>query len=334
MADRGRGRGRGRGHGLNHDHTQSHSRANGRNGTRGGGSGYSNRGTLPRSLPDMTNHQQGSFPNNASYQQQAKYANGSDNGEVNAHLAERFSGRSRRPQPASSCSDAPVYRAVANPNIAKYVQDQRKISETCPDPDSWLAKPEIPSSAEICPPDGTEVALPANKINLPWSKPTSYLKTHYHLLREDAVAPLREAVSKFRKDPQRMDDNDIRIYEQVRLVGLTFTYKGIAARIRFSTARSGRKILWSASKRLTSGTLVALTPTKDEFRSKCILAIVAARPLQNLEVSPPEIDILFGVDEYHEVDPQNSFIMIEASSGYFEAYRHTLRALQKQSQET
>lgn len=213
------------------------------------------------------------------------------------------------------------------------MQDQRKITETCPDPESWLAKPEVPSRAEVCPPDGTEVALPANKIDRPWSKPTSYLKTHYQLLREDAVAPLREAVSKFRKDPQRMDDNDIRIYEQVRLVGLTFTYKGIAARVRFSTARSGRKILWSASKRLTSGTLVALTPSKDEFRSQCILAVVAARPLQNLEVSPPEIDLLFGADEYHELDPQTSFIMIEASSGYFEAYRHTLRALQKQSQE-
>lgn len=130
-----------------------------------------------------------------------------------------------------------------------------------------------------------------------------------------------------------MDDNDLRIYEQVRVVGLTFTYKGIATRIRFSTARSGRKILWSASKRLTSGTLVALTPTKDEFRTKCILAIVAARPLQNLEVSPPEIDILFGDVEDLELDPQTSFIMIESSSGYFEAYRHTLRALQKQSQE-
>lgn len=131
-----------------------------------------------------------------------------------------------------------------------------------------------------------------------------------------------------------MDDNDMRVYEQVRIVGFTFTYKGIAARIRFSTARSGRKILWSASKRLTSGTLVALTPAKDSFQSQCILAIVAARPLQNLEAGPPEIDILFGANKHLELDPQNAFIMVEASSGYFEAYRHTLRALQKQSQES
>lgn len=130
-----------------------------------------------------------------------------------------------------------------------------------------------------------------------------------------------------------MDDKDSHIYEQVRVVGLTFTRKGIAARIRFSTARSGRKILWSSSKRLTSGTLVALTPTKDGFNNVCLSAVVAARPLQNLEVNPPEIDILFGDIGYHELEPQRSYIMVEATSGYFEAYRHTLRALQKQSQE-
>lgn len=281
----------------------------------------------------LTVHQ-GTFSNGLHSHQRGDFANDSANGEVNAHLTERFNGRSRRPQVASTFSDAPSYKAVADPNIAKYVHDQRKILETCSDPESWLAKSEIPSSAEICPPDGTQVVLPANKIDRPWSKPNSYLKAHYSLLREDAVAPLREAVERFRKDPQRMDDNDVRIYEQVRVVGLTFTYKGIAARIRFSTARSGRKIMWSASKRLTSGTLVALTSTKDEFHSQCILAIVAARPLQNLEVSPPEIDLLFGDASFHELDPQNSYIMVESSQGYFEAYRHTLRALQKQSQET
>lgn len=276
----------------------------------------------------------GEFSNGSGHRSQYGYTNDSVDGEYNAHLTERFGGRPIRSSANSTISSAPRYKTAANPDIAKYVHDQRRIAETCMDPESWLAKSEIPSSNEICPPNGTEVALPANKIDRPWSKPTSYLKTHYSLLREDALAPLREAVAKFRKDPQRMDDNDLRIYEQVRVVGLTFTYKGIASRVRFSTARSGRKILWSASKRLTSGTLVALTPTKDEFQTRCILAIVAARPLQNLEVSPPEIDLLFGDVEDHEFDPQNSFIMVEASSGYFEAYRHTLRALQKQSQET
>lgn len=276
----------------------------------------------------------GDFSNEPGrHQQDGHPAESFADGEYNAHLTERFNGRSTRSPATSTFSGPPRYRTAANPDIAKYVHDQRRITETCVDPESWLSKPEIPSSSEICPPNSTEVALPANKIDRPWSKPTSYLKTHYMLLREDALSPLREAVAKFRKDPQRMDDNDLRIYEQVRVIGLTFTCKGIASRIRFSTARSGRKILWSASKRLTSGTLVALTPTKDEFRTKCILAIVAARPLQNLEVSPPEIDIIFGDIDDHELDSQNSYIMIEASSGYYEAYRHTLRALQKQSQE-
>lgn len=131
-----------------------------------------------------------------------------------------------------------------------------------------------------------------------------------------------------------MDDNETRIYEQVRVVGLRFTYNGIASRIRFSTARSGRQIKWASSKRLTSGTLVALTPKDDNFRTKCILATVAARPLTNLESEvAPEVDLFFGDTDDLEVDSQNSYIMIEATQGYYEAYRHTLKALQKQSQE-
>lgn len=261
------------------------------------------------------------------------YTNRSVEGEVNAHLTERFKGRSRGNNEGWLFEDNPPRRTSANPAIAKYIHDQLTITDSFANSNNWLSTPEIPSRDEISPPDGAEVALPANRMGSPFSKPISYLKTHYKLLREDAISPLREAVGKFRKDPQRMDDHDMRIYEQVRVVGLTFTFKGIATRIKFSTARSNRKILWSASKRLTSGTLVALSPTKDEFQTQCILAIVAARPLQNLEVSPPEIDLFFGHADHQEIDPQSSFLMVEASQGYFEAYRHTLLALQKQSQE-
>lgn len=255
------------------------------------------------------------------------------NGELNAHLPERFGARGSRREETRRFSGTDSDKSLdLNPHIAEYVRKQDSIGDPV-DKDDWRSMPEIPSSSEICLEDGNVVKLPPNKIDKPWSKNERYLKAHYKLLREDATASLREAIDKFRKDPQRMDDNDLRIYEQVRIVGLTFSYKGIASRIRFSMARAGRKILWSSSKRLTSGTLVALTPTHDEFKTQCILAIVAARPLANLEVSPPEIDILFGHMDSHEVDPQQTFVMVEATQGYYEAYRHTLRALQKQSTE-
>ena len=70
------------------------------------------------------------------------------------------------------------------------------------------------------------------------------------------------------------------------------------------------------------------------FKSVCKVAIVAARPLEGLERNPPEVDLCFGSFDESEIDPQQEWIMLEARAGYFEAYRHTLTALQRMSQET
>lgn len=69
------------------------------------------------------------------------------------------------------------------------------------------------------------------------------------------------------------------------------------------------------------------------FKSKCIVAVVAARPLDGLKKNPAEIDIFYTRAEDAEFDPQLEFVMIEARSGYYEASRHTLTALQKMARE-
>jgi helicase required for RNAi-mediated heterochromatin assembly 1 len=79
--------------------------------------------------------------------------------------------------------------------------------------------------------------------------------------------------------------------------------------------------------------MVALTPSRDNFRSKCIIATVAARPLDNVKATPCQIDIFFARSDEIEIDPQREFVMIEARSGYYEGSRHTLKALQKLHQE-
>ena len=76
---------------------------------------------------------------------------------------------------------------------------------------------------------------------------------------------------------------------------------------------------------------MALTPAKDKFRTTCIVAIVAARPISLVEDTPPQIDIYFSRAEDIQVDPQLEWTMVEAKQGYFEANRHVLRALQKLS---
>jgi helicase required for RNAi-mediated heterochromatin assembly 1 len=82
-----------------------------------------------------------------------------------------------------------------------------------------------------------------------------------------------------------------------------------------------------------AGTTVALSPAKDKFETTCMIAVVAARPIGEVEGTPAQIDIYFRGAQDIEVDPQIEWIMIEAKQGYFEAARHTLRALQKLSQE-
>jgi helicase required for RNAi-mediated heterochromatin assembly 1 len=121
---------------------------------------------------------------------------------------------------------------------------------------------------------------------------------------------------------------------QVYIRGFTFARAGVAARITFSTVRAGCKINWQSSSRLISGSILALTPAKDKFRTKCIIAIVAARPKAGVECNPPEIDIYFSRAEDAEIDPQVEWLMIEAKKGFYESMRYTMQALQKMSGET
>ncbi|KAK9642316.1 hypothetical protein HCH54_007750 [Aspergillus fumigatus] len=201
--------------------------------------------------------------------------------------------------------------------------------------DSWLQKPEIPTPEEILPSSSDEdcVELMPNRIDGPWTSKDSYLRAHYELLREDAVAPLRDAVAYFRNDPQMVDSQAVSIYEKVYMTGITFAQTGIAFRIRFSTNRSGEKIVWEYSKRLIAGSVVALSPASDAFRSKCVIAVVAARPLEGVKQEPPEVDIFFAQPGNANFDPHQEWIMVEARTGYYEAIRHTMTALQRLNRE-
>ena len=74
-----------------------------------------------------------------------------------------------------------------------------------------------------------------------------------------------------------------------------------------------------------------MTTAADKFDSICKIAVVAARPLIGLQQNLPSIDLFFNHADELEIDPQKEWLMIESRSGYYEAHRHTLRALQKLS---
>ena len=265
--------------------------------------------------------------------------------ELNAHLPERFRGAARPNNRVTSTTTSNVSDVKLNVDIRKYVQRAEAVADTSST--GWLSQTEVPASGEVLMLNDDDVDVRPNKVNGPWKTKERYLSTHYTLLREDAVAPLREAVDEFRKNPDMMegDNKAVNIYvkvgrhlrlsllrltcRQVHIAGFTFASLGVAARIRFSTSRVGKGIPWKYSKRLLAGTMVALSPAKDKFQSKCIIALVAARPIAGVEDSPPQIDIYFSRTEEIEIDPQREWIMLEAKTGYYEAARHTLKALQK-----
>jgi helicase required for RNAi-mediated heterochromatin assembly 1 len=113
------------------------------------------------------------------------------------------------------------------------------------------------------------------------------------------------------------------------VTGYTFSQIGPAAKLCFSTERSGKRIQWSQTKRLQPGTIVALTPAKDMFKTTCKIAVVAARPVSCVDKDPSEIDIFWANPGDAEIDATVEYVMVESRTGYFEAYRHILVALQK-----
>ncbi|KAK8902165.1 hypothetical protein QC760_009643 [Botrytis cinerea] len=217
--------------------------------------------------------------------------------------------------------------------------------------ESWRNQPEIPTSEEIlkdvswqdkdgpeqpmdyqslAEPKESDPRLPHNIIDQAWGSKEEYLGFHYQILREDAVAPLRQSVATFKRNDDMSDTQDTSIYTDVHLVGLQLSHLGPAFKIEFSSDKAGKRIRWGQSSRLTQGSLVCLSPTSDKFRSICKVGTVAARPIDGgLDCDPPRVDIFFGNDEDIVLNPTESYIMIQARVGFFEAYRHVLVALQK-----
>lgn len=85
--------------------------------------------------------------------------------------------------------------------------------------DDWRTKPELPTTEEILGSDesSTDIFLLPNNISGPWPSTELYLSAHYNLIREDAIAHLRDAVLYVRTYPEMQEDANISIYEKVTL---------------------------------------------------------------------------------------------------------------------
>ncbi|PSN72156.1 P-loop containing nucleoside triphosphate hydrolase protein [Corynespora cassiicola Philippines] len=267
-----------------------------------------------------------------------------DAGNMNSHLFERLGQRcDSYPDPDVVPTAAPPR---ANNDIRNYFHDSKKPTNA----GAWASKPEIPLSTEVLPArepgfqigetiidfsdgnnDSDPDTLEPNKSEGAFNSKEEYLRTHYNFLREDAVRPLREAVDQVRMDPL-LDEGEygqkygIGIYEPVYVRAMVFSPRGLATRVAFSLSRVKKFVRWDQSKRLITGSLVALSD--DLFETTCILAVVAARPLAALQQNPPELDLFFLNPEDTQVDPMKKWLMVESRNSFFEATRHTMTSLQ------
>ncbi|NXB78120.1 ZNFX1 protein, partial [Donacobius atricapilla] len=161
-----------------------------------------------------------------------------------------------------------------------------------------------------------------------------YLDTHFRLLREDFVRPLREGIMEVLQNLQdrnlrKKKFDDIRIYFDARIIAPCCCSTGIAYKVQFDT-KPLRFVHWQNSKRLLYGSLVCMS--QDHFET-FLFATVSKRNAADLVDGI--VELCFDAESQPllaEVQPSDSFLMVETTA-YFEAYRHVLEGLQKMREE-
>lgn len=162
-----------------------------------------------------------------------------------------------------------------------------------------------------------------------------YLDTHFRLLREDFVRPLREGIQQLLQMDGRNDNlqkkhfDDIRVYSNTQIVAPKCTRSGLAYVVSFDIEPL-KFVCWENSKRLIYGSLVCLS--SDNFES-FMFATVSDREPKDLQKG--QVEIMFTEESrvrLAHVEENQVFLMVETTA-YFEAYRYVLEGLQEQNED-
>ncbi|KAM9361314.1 NFX1-type zinc finger-containing protein 1 [Symphorus nematophorus] len=167
-----------------------------------------------------------------------------------------------------------------------------------------------------------------------------YLDTHFRLLREDFVRPLREGIQQLlwnQMDMGRVGSplkmkrfDDIRVYFDTKLVVPKCTQTGLAYIVQFDI-QPLQFVRWQNSKRLIYGSLVCLSC--DNFEN-FLFATVSDRDPKNLQHGL--VQITFTEESRFKlarIQKDQLFLMVETTA-YFEAYRYVLEGLQEQEEDS
>uniref|UniRef100_A0AAV2M8G7 NFX1-type zinc finger-containing protein 1 n=1 Tax=Knipowitschia caucasica TaxID=637954 RepID=A0AAV2M8G7_KNICA len=164
-----------------------------------------------------------------------------------------------------------------------------------------------------------------------------YLDTHFRLLREDFVRPLREGIQELLR--AQMDNagnhvktkrlDDIRMYHDTKLIAPQCTMNGLAYMVQFNV-QPLKFVRWENSKRLIFGSLVCLSC--DNFES-FLFATISNRDPKELQEG--RVQIIFteeSRDKLARTQENQVYLMVETTA-YFEAYRHVLEGLKEQKED-
>ena len=164
-------------------------------------------------------------------------------------------------------------------------------------------------------------SLQKNIVSGPFPDVTNYLSTQFHLLREDFLRPLRNALTEICHIEDDEEEESVMIYTNVCFNrGMSYTLSGNAYRVSFKTKQ---KINWNRSKKLQYGALVCLS--RDGFKT-VYYATIVERDVEDLSQGITTIQL-------QECSPSDEmsistyeFSMIE-SPGYYVAYAPVLKRL-------
>ncbi|NWV22217.1 ZNFX1 protein, partial [Origma solitaria] len=176
--------------------------------------------------------------------------------------------------------------------------------------------------------------LRPNIVSERYESTSIYLETHFRLLREDFIRPLREGIVEVLRSLQdrnlrKRTFDDIRIYFDTQIIAPRCTSTGIVYKVHFDT-KPLRFVQWQNSKRLIYGSLVCMS--QDQFET-FLFATVSNR--EAAELVNGFVELCFDAESQEllaEVQPSDSFLMVETTA-YFEAYWHVLEGLQQMREE-
>lgn len=184
--------------------------------------------------------------------------------------------------------------------------------------DDYRDMPILPTSEEML----GQCAFEIQENMRTYEKCEDYIQTHFMLLREDYIEPLRAGIKLFMEG--RHSPKDLHVYTGVKVVGMLSTMEGLVYRVELKKEQI-RRVNWDKTKQLMYGSLLCLSD--DNFET-LVWATVWRRD-EHLISTEAQLDIRLPFDPFDDrLSPGKTFCCIENVTIYFEAYRHVLIALQ------